>query len=65
MDLEDLIKNISEKKDEKPKEEFKGFYPYQQDDHLWILMLLLLLLSDFPKKEEKEPIIKIYIGGDE
>lgn len=69
MDLEDLIKKANEKEINK---EYKGkgfcdphtFYPYYQSDNLWVLMLLLLLL-DFPKKEEKAPVIEIYIGGDE
>lgn len=71
MDLNDLIKEINLKHETEKKEELgdllkNGFFnpPQNQNDDFWITAILLLILLELPKKEEKEPIINIIIGGD-
>ena len=62
MDLNDLLKEIKEKeniedilKDSALKE--------TSNDNIWLLFILMILLFDFPKKEEQKPTITIYVNG--
>ena len=34
------------------------------DNSFWVTSLLLLMLLYFPQKEEKQPIINIFLGGE-
>lgn len=66
-DLEKELEEILEK--HKSKEEFHGFCPPPYADTGcgdWVTMLLaLMMLGDKPIAEPKQPIINIYLGGDE
>jgi len=62
MDLNDLLKEIKEKeniedilKDSSLKE--------TSNDNIWLLFILMMLIFDFPKKEEQKPTITIYVNG--
>lgn len=55
-DLEEILKEISNKKDENKKD--------YNDNDFWVMSLLMFCLLGFPQKEEKQPIINIYIGGE-
>ena len=55
-DLEEILKEISNKKDENKKD--------YNDNDFWVMSLLMFCLLGFPQKEEKQPIINIYLGGE-
>ena len=68
MDLNDLIKKINEKYEKENIEDIvnNNILTKPEHDNFWIMAILLILLLDFPKKEEKQPVISIYVsGGDE
>lgn len=69
-DLEKELEELLEKhKNKESKEEFHGFCPPPYANTGcgdWITMLVALgMLGDKPLAEPKQPIINIYLGGDE
>lgn len=66
-DLEKELEEILEK--HKSKEEFHGFCPPPYADtgcgNLLTTLLTLMILESKPITEPKQPIINIYLGGDE
>jgi len=65
MDLNDLIKKINEKYEKENIEDIVNntILTKPEYDNFWVMAILLILLLDFPKKEEKQPVISIYVSG--
>lgn len=64
-ELEELFRNYNMESKCRGEKDVPYFAPiYNDNDHLWILGLLLLLMLDIPDSKSKQPSINIYIGGD-
>ena len=64
-ELEELFRKCNMESERRGEKDVPYVAPiYNDNDHIWLLGILSLLMLDRPDSKSKQPSINIYMGGD-